>query len=146
MNAAEAIAFVQTHGVVLASAKGPAPRLIDAIAGEPIRGNWWSHPKARAIYAVLRNVSDSDEILVCRLLGGKITLVHRRLWPALVCAAGHFPAERLARVQEEHTPKGRHETHETPFPDWVPREVEQEAQKLSADAAIAALGAWARDG
>ena len=47
---ADALAFIDTHGVVLASAKGPAPRLIDAIAGEAIAGNWWIHPRAGEIY------------------------------------------------------------------------------------------------
>ena len=32
---ANALAFVERHGVVLASARGPAERLIEAIAGEP---------------------------------------------------------------------------------------------------------------
>jgi hypothetical protein len=46
MTADDAIAFVQKHGVVLASAKGPVPRLTEAIVGEPIQGSWWSHPKS----------------------------------------------------------------------------------------------------
>ena len=56
---ADALAFVETHGVVLASAKGPAPRLIEAIAGEPIAGNWWSHPRATEIYRVLSAASSA---------------------------------------------------------------------------------------
>jgi hypothetical protein len=35
MTAVEALAFVEAHGVVLVSAKGPVPRLTEAIAGEP---------------------------------------------------------------------------------------------------------------
>ena len=61
-HAASAIAFVEAHGVVLASAKGPVPRLIEAIAGEPITGNWWSHPRANAIYNVLAEVSESEQV------------------------------------------------------------------------------------
>src|SRR5947209_19685107 len=76
---ASALAFIEAHGVVLASARGPAPRLIDAIAGETIAGNWWSHPKANAIYNVLSRASESKDVLACRLIGGKVTLVHRRL-------------------------------------------------------------------
>jgi hypothetical protein len=77
-----ALGFVELHGVVLASAKGPAPRLVEAIAGEPIPGNWWSHPKAHCIYDVLAQVRESEQVLVCRLINGKLTLIHRRLWPA----------------------------------------------------------------
>ena len=28
---------------VLQAARGPAPNLAEAIAGEPIRGSWWGH-------------------------------------------------------------------------------------------------------
>jgi len=40
------IAFVEKHGVVLASARGPVPSLAEAIAGEPIRGSLVG-PRAR---------------------------------------------------------------------------------------------------
>lgn len=137
-----ALRFVEQHGVVLASAKGDAPRLIDAIAGEAITGNWWTHPQASAIYNVLAEVCDADEILVCRLLRGKVTLVHRRLWPALVRHAARFTPEHIARVDDEHTPSGRHATHEVPFPDWVPPDVLAEADALGERDALDALARW----
>lgn len=141
-NAADALAFVEAHGLVLASAKGRAPRLIDAIAGEPIAGNWWSHPRSRAIYKVFVEVTGSDQVLVCRLLDGKITLVHRRLWPALVRLADHFAPERLAQVQEEHTASGRHASREIPFPQWVPRDVAEQADAMEEREALALLEPW----
>ena len=72
MTAAEAIAFVRRHGVVLVSAKGAIPRLTDAIAGEPINGSWWAHPKSHHIFAILQAVTESEDILVCRLVDGKL--------------------------------------------------------------------------
>src|SRR5260221_7244204 len=119
MNAEDAMAFVRQHGVVLASAKGAVPRLTEMLVGEPIKGSWWAHPKSHQIFAILQAVTDSGDILVCRLVDGKVTLVHRRLWPALVRAAGRFPPTRIARVREEHTPSGRHMSHEIAFPKWV---------------------------
>ena len=142
MKPAAALAFVQKHGVVLASAKGPAPRLIEAILGEPINGNWWSHPKARAIYSVLTTVSDSEDVLVCRLVGGKITLVHRRLWPALARIADRFPPDRTARVEEEHLPSGRHASRDVPFPEWVPPEIAAQAQALDEQEALDAFASF----
>lgn len=103
-----ALAFVREHGVVRVSAKGNVPRLTDAIAGEPVKGSWWAHPQARLIFSMLSTVTASDDILVSRLAKGKVTLVHRRLWPALVRLAGHFEPAQLAQVREEHTPSGRH--------------------------------------
>jgi hypothetical protein len=142
MDADAALAFVRTHGVVLVSAKGAAPRLVEAIAGEPVHGSWWAHPKSRAIFATLQAVLASRDVLVCRLLDGKITLVHRRLWPALVRLSARYPRERLAQVHEEHTASGRHETTETPFPRWVPDDVKAQAMALGDEEATAALGNW----
>lgn len=140
LHARAALDFVREHGVVLASAKGPVPRLIEAIIGESIAGNWWSHPNGRFIYNVLTEVCDSGDVLVCRLLGGKITLVHRRLWAALVRVAQHFEPAQLARVHDEHTPTGRHLNREVAFPSWVPRETHQRAATLTEKEALAALG------
>ena len=140
LDARQALEFVRQHGIVLASAKGHVPRLIEAILGEPITGNWWAHPDGSFIYNVLAEVSDSDEILVCRLVGGKRTLVHRRMWPALVRVANRLDPAQLAKVCEEHTPSGRHVTTEVAFPQWVPPEVDDQAKLLSAEDALLALG------
>src|SRR6266478_1216837 len=102
MTSADALAYVKDRGVVLVSAKGPVPRLTEAIVDEPIKGSWWAHPRSRQIFAVLQAVTGSEEVLVCRLVNDKVTLVHRRLWPALVRLASRFPPHRLAQVREEH--------------------------------------------
>jgi hypothetical protein len=141
-TAEDALAFVEEHGVVLASAKGSAPSLVEAIAGRPIKGSWWAQPEGKRIFAVLGAVKESEQVLVCRLIHGKITLVHRRLWPSLARLAGRFAPEQLAKVQEEHTASGRHVTHETPFPQWLPGAVAEEAKALSEPEALAAFGAW----
>lgn len=143
MTADEAISFIQEHGVVLASAKGPVPRLAEAIVNEPIRGSWWAHPKSHQIFAILQAVTDSEDVLVCRLVNGKVTFIHRRLWPALVRVAKRFPSAHTAQVHEEHTASGRHVTREVPFPEWVPPEVMDQAQGRSEEEALDALGPWA---
>ncbi|MBI3554571.1 MAG: hypothetical protein HY077_18920 [Elusimicrobia bacterium] len=144
MTARDALAFVRRHGVVLVSAQGPVPSLVEAIAREPVRGSWWSHPKGRLIFAVLGEVTDSPDILVCRLVGNKVTLVHKRLWPALVRAAKRFPARQLAQVHQEHTPSGRHINRVIAFPKWAPAQCVRKSKQMSEDAALDALGAWAR--
>ena len=141
-SAAAALAFVAEHGVVLASAKGPVPRLIDAIAGEPVVGHWWSHPRANHIYNVLAEVQESEQVLVCRMVHDKVTLVHRRLWPALAYLAARFDAKQIARRTEKHTAKGHHIAHEVPFPAWVPRAVLAEALALTEEEALASVGHW----
>lgn len=132
------------HGVVLVSARGDAPRLIDAIAGEAVQGSWWGHAEGRRIFAVLRDLSESPSILVCRLLDQKLTVVHRRLWAPLVRVADHYRASQLARVREEHTASGRHVALTTAYPDWVPSITRTAAAHLSVRDALEALPAAAR--
>ena len=125
--------------MVLQSARGPIPNLAEYVAGEPIRGSWWGHPAGHDIFAVLTHLMESPDLVATRLINDKITLVHRRLWPALVRVADRFPAERLAAVDEEHTASGAHRTVEIPFPDWVPDEEMTAARLLTVDAALAQL-------
>ena len=142
MTSRQALAFVKKHGVVLEAARGSAPSLAEAIAGGPIGGRWWSHPNGREIFALTRAMRNSDDVLVCRLIGGKITYVHRRLWPALVRVASRLPKDRLAHVREVHAKTGGHVTREIPFPDWVPPGVQAAARSLPAVEALAAFAAW----
>ena len=142
MTPRQALAFVRKHGVVLESARGPAPSLADAIAGAPVRGRWWSHPKAREIFAVTRAIREHEDVLVCRFVHGKITFVHRRLWPALVRLADNLPAPRVSQLREVHTSSGHHVTREIPFPDWVPPAVDADARRLSEDAARTELAGF----
>jgi hypothetical protein len=136
----EALAFVREHGVVLASARGAAPRLTEAIAGEPIKGSWWGHPMGQQIFRLCESLDDSDDVLTFKLVEGKLTLVHRRLWPALVRLASRFEKAKLARVWNEHTASGAHRARRMAFPSWVPADVKRAARALSVADAEAILG------
>jgi hypothetical protein len=57
---------------------------IKVLTGEFPRGSWWSHPQANAIYDILQEVERAPDVLLAKLLGGKVTLIHRTLWPALL--------------------------------------------------------------
>ena len=131
--------FVEQHGIVLASAKGPVPSIAEAVAGSPIKGSWWSHPKGKAIFAALSEIDDSADIRCFKLVDGKVTFVHRRLWPALVRLADDIGADALAAIQQEHTPSGKHVNTTTPFPTWVDAATRLAASKLSRDEAAAQL-------
>jgi hypothetical protein len=137
-------AWVREHGIVLQSAHGPLPNLAEYVAGEPIRGSWWGHPAGHAIFNVLNRVRDSPDVVALRLFNGKITLVHRRLWPALVRVADRFPVARLAAIEEQHTASGAHMSIAIPFPEWVPAEDLAAATRLSAPEALAQLPACLR--
>jgi hypothetical protein len=140
MTVQAALVFVRRHGVVLESARGPVPNLAEAVAGNAIRGSWWGHAKGREIFRLTRAVRDSSDVLVCRLVRGKVTYVHRRLWPALVRLAPEFGRGAVAALREVHTPSGRHALRVVPFPQWVPPEVKRQARRLSEAQATRALG------
>ena len=131
MSAADALAFIEEHGVVLVAGKGPVPRLVEVIVGEPIKGSWWGHPASHRIFAVLQAVEESGELLVCRLVEGKVTLVHRRLWPALARLERRFTRQQLAQIHQEHTASGKHANRVVEFPAWVPESVLAASRRMS---------------
>ena len=131
MSAADALAFIEEHGVVLVAGKGPVPRLVEVIVGEPIKGSWWAHPASHRIFAVLQAVEESGELLVCRLVEGKVTLVHRRLWPALARLERRFTRQQLAQIHQEHTASGKHANRVVEFPAWVPESVLAASRRMS---------------
>lgn len=135
----QAIVFVKVNGIVLESGRGPVPNLAEAVAGECIQGSWWGHPKANDIFLCTRAVRKSPDVLVCRLVGGKVSYIHRRLWSALLRLARRFDTDSLAAIQEVHTPSGKHEVHSTALRDWVPQEVKRQAAELTEEKAVSLL-------
>ena len=142
MTPAQALSFVERHGIVLEAARNATvASLADAIAGEAIRGSWWTHPRSREIFAITRAVRASSEVLVCRLVDGKISFVHARCWPALIRLSALLPGASLARIHEVHGENGRHRVEQTPFAQSVPPETTAAARDLTQADAIATLGA-----
>ena len=88
-------------------------------------------PKGREIFHAVKAIGASPDVLVCKLVEGKITYVHRRLWPALIKLASGFRKEHLAKLWDEHTRSGTHQSKQEPFPNWVPAEIMKEAEALS---------------
>lgn len=141
MTPQQAVAFVEKRGIVLESARGPVPSLAETIAGEPLWASWWGHPKGGAIFACTRAIRRSEDVLVCRLIDGKVTYVHRRLWPALIRLSGSFKPERLAPIREIHTAEGKHRVETVQFSEWISADEKRKAGKLSTQQAVALLKA-----
>ena len=78
MNPKEALAFVERHGIVLQAARGPVPNLAEAIAGGPVRGSWWGHPKGKEIFRAAKVIYESPNVLVCKRRS-VTDYAHRRL-------------------------------------------------------------------
>ena len=63
------------------------PSVCTVITGEPMKGSWWSHPMAQTIFQVNERLDDHPDVLIAKLLAGKVTFVHRQFWPALLAVA-----------------------------------------------------------
>src|SRR6266487_2233368 len=60
------------------------PSVSTLITGERLRGSWWSHPLAEAIFRVNCQLEDHPDVIVTKLISEKVTFAHRKLWPAIL--------------------------------------------------------------
>lgn len=74
------------HGLLLKS-DPKLPSVTTLIAGEPVRGSWWSHAAAAAILRALEELVGDRDVLLLKLIAGKDTFVHRRFWPEIYAIA-----------------------------------------------------------
>lgn len=51
-----------------------------------MRGLWWAHPRAKEIFSVYDALEDHPDVLIMKLVSGKVTYIHRPLWPQVVAA------------------------------------------------------------
>lgn len=89
MAAKAVLAALRSHGLLPVQDKA-LPNIVTIVTGDRPKGSWWSHPKGRQVFAVLTVLGDHRDVLFAKLIAGKVTLVHRRMWPDLlgVGAAG----------------------------------------------------------
>jgi hypothetical protein len=58
--------------------------VVSVIAGRPITGSWWSAPAGKLIYNTANELEEHQDVVVVKLLSGKLTFIHGKLWPALI--------------------------------------------------------------
>jgi hypothetical protein len=81
-----AIAELETNGLLLKT-DANLPNVCAMVAGEPVRGSWWSHAKSHEIFHVLTKIASRPDVLTAKLISGKDTFVHRSLWPEFLSVA-----------------------------------------------------------
>jgi hypothetical protein len=94
------LAHLHTYGVLLQHDKA-LPSLSMIVAGEPVRGSWWAHPKAHTMYALLNTITAHPDVLVIKLVLGKVTFIHRRLWPAVLAIACAHESWQFAGLSDQ---------------------------------------------
>jgi hypothetical protein len=80
---------IAKHGILLVQDK-IALDVVGILAGEKLSTSWWGHAAGRKIFACLERLDDDPDVLATRLVAGKITYVHRRLWAALLAIARSY--------------------------------------------------------
>ena len=78
-------AALERHGLLLLQGK-LLPSAVGLITGQAIAGSWWSHPRSHEIFRRLEELDAGGDVRATKLIGRKVTFVHRRLWPALFAA------------------------------------------------------------
>jgi hypothetical protein len=77
---------LESGGLLLLQDKS-FPNVVTIVTGEALAGSWWSYPRSREIFGWVNELSEHTDVLVTKLLGGKVTFVHRRLWSAFLAVA-----------------------------------------------------------
>ena len=77
---------LKTNGFLVES-DPKLPSVVSLITGEPLRGSWWSHPLAQIIFQTNEQLSDHDDVLLTKLVSGKVTFAHRNIWSEVVAIA-----------------------------------------------------------
>ena len=142
MTPVQALKFIRKHGVVMERARGPVPSLAEEIAGGRIAGSWWAHEKAQEIFSILQAVQSSNEVMACRLIQGKIALVHRTRRASIVRLASKLPAHKTAIIVQRHLASGHHEVEEIPLRRWRTDEDRRRARGMTIQQAEESLGSW----
>lgn len=89
-----ALTALRRCGILLESDQR-LPSVSMLIAKTPFPGSWWAHPEAHTIYSAIRRLRSHPDLVTTRLVSGKITYIHRRLFGALLAVATSHEAWQL---------------------------------------------------
>jgi len=102
---------LRRYGLLLES-DPKLPSVVSLVAGKPIAGSWWGHPSGGAIYREVRKLADRSDVVLLKLLDGKVTFVLDTLWPhvyaigcggepwQVICLSPH--SQRLLALVRRH--------------------------------------------
>jgi hypothetical protein len=91
---------LERYGLLLEHDKA-LPSVTSIVAGEPISGSWWGHALGHQIYDLIGRLEQRSGRLSTKIINGKVTYVHARLWPAFLSIAQADPAARLSAVSAD---------------------------------------------
>jgi hypothetical protein len=69
---------------LLLSTDSKFPSVSGLVVGDVGGRSWWAHPLAKQMYGLSCALHDHPDVLMAKLISGKVTYIHRPLWPAIV--------------------------------------------------------------
>lgn len=82
---------LERHGLLLLHDL-KLPSITALVIGAPLSGSWWAHARGNEIYHLVAQLERGAGELSLKLVNGKVTFVHRRLWPLILAAVSQPPA------------------------------------------------------
>jgi hypothetical protein len=64
-------AKLKDHGLLLQTDANLA-NVCALVAGAPVRGSWWAHPRSHEIFRVTRELAEHPDVLVNKLISGNL--------------------------------------------------------------------------
>jgi len=86
---------------LLLDADSKLPSVTGFVAGDNVRGSWWNHPQAHEMFSLACRLRAHPDVLMVKLISGKVTLVHRPLWPAVFTVATARESWQLEELSKE---------------------------------------------
>ena len=96
----KALRELKRHGVLLQT-DAWLPNVCQLVAGAPVRGSWWAHPKSHEIFRVNCALADHPDVIVVKLISAKLTYVERALWSSVAAIGRPREAWQLQRLSPD---------------------------------------------
>jgi len=81
-----ALEHLDERGLVLDS-DPKLPSVPSLVVERTVRGSWWADPEVHLIHRLGSRFTGHEDVLHVVLVSGKLTCLHKRLWPAFLAVA-----------------------------------------------------------
>jgi hypothetical protein len=77
------------------------PSISGLVAGPSVRGSWWAHPQAHEMFGLACELRSHPDVMIAKLISGKVTLIYRPLWPAVFAVGTAREAWQMKALSKE---------------------------------------------
>jgi hypothetical protein len=77
------------------------PSISGLVVGASVRGSGWAHPKAHEIFRLACELRSHPDVLMVKLISGKVTLIYRPLWPSVFAVGTAREAWQMQALSRE---------------------------------------------